>query len=237
MHLPRGAAAVGNAGRSRTGRGVAAVEGIGESCSFGVAKFCAFICFLLAAELLPTAIVTERFLHVLRVLQKVDMSSPPDHRGSPFAQDVVLMRVKLFHLSTQGRTFVLFARIRAVRFATVHLHVLVLHCAHLLEHLVDLTTSGDSTIIQNLVENWQQAVANSTQHLLKVPGNGSGPGFRVNQHDTILLGLLRRHQPVGTWFVSLRYRESSTQKVYMTMTGELNCGKQHIYMSVVVMNY
>ena len=101
--------------------------------------------------------------------------------------------------------------------------------------LLELLTT-DSTIIQNLVENRQQAVANSTQDLLEVRRNGSAPGVRLNLHDAKLLGLLHRHLPVGIWFVIQRYRESSTQKIYMTMTAELNCGRQHIYMSVVVIN-
>jgi hypothetical protein len=71
---------------------------------------------------------------------------------------------------------------------------------------------GDSTIIQNLVENRQQVVTNITQDLLKVSRNGSGPGFRVNRHDTKLLGHIRTHLPTGIEIVIERYREISTQR-------------------------
>ena len=160
------------------------------------------------------------------ILQKVDMPTPPDDRGSPVTQDVVLMRVKVFHQRTHGRTFAVFARIRAVRFADLRLHLLVVHCAHLLAYLVDVVPGGDSTIIQNLVENRQQAVANGTQDLLKVSRNGSGLGFRVNRHDTKLFRHLHTHLPAGIEIVIERYHETSTQKMYMTMNGELN--RKHI---------
>ena len=117
---------------------------------------------------------------------------------------------------------------------SLRLHLLVVHYVYLLEHLVDLSPGGDSTIIQNLVENRQSEVSNSTQDLLKVSRNGSVPGFRVNRHDTKLLRHLRTHLPPGIEIVIERYHERSTQKMYMTMNRELN--RKHIYMSVGVIN-
>jgi hypothetical protein len=67
-----------------------------------------------------------------------------------------------------------------------------------------------------------------------VPRNGCGPGFRVDRHDTKLLGHLRSHLPVGIGFVLERYRESSTQKIYMTMNRALHI--KHMYMSVGMVN-
>ena len=77
-------------------------------------------------------------------------------------------------------------------------------------------------------------VVNSTQDLLKVSRNDSGPGFRVNRDDTKLLRHLHTHLPGGIEIVIERYHESSTQKMYMTMNGEIN--RKHIYMNVDVMN-
>ena len=57
----------------------------------------------------------------IRVLEKVDIPTSPDDCGSPFAQDVVLMRVKVFHLRTQDWTFAVFVRIRVVRFGALQI--------------------------------------------------------------------------------------------------------------------
>ena len=97
------------------------------------------------------------------------------------------------------------------------LHLVVVHYEHLLAHLFDVAPGGDSTIIQNLVENRQQTVANDTQDLLKVSRNGSGLGSRVNRHDTKLLRHLHTHLPAGIEIVIERYRDISTQNIYMTM--------------------
>ena len=67
------------------------------------------------------------------------MATSPDHCGSPFAKDVVLMRMEIVHLECAARTVVFCARIPAVRFRTVHLHLLVVHGAELLEDVVVLT--------------------------------------------------------------------------------------------------
>ena len=97
----------------------------------------------------------------------------PDHCGSPFAEDVELMRMEIFHLECQGRTVVLCDRIPAFRFGTVHIFLLVVHDAELLLDVLHLPARGDVAIVQNLVEERQQMVANSTQDLLKVSRNGS----------------------------------------------------------------
>ena len=68
-----------------------------------------------------------------------------------------------------------------------------------------------------------------TQDLLKVSRNGSVLGFRVNRHDTKLFRHLHTYLPAGIEIVIERYRDRSTQKIYMTMNWEVNRKHTHIY--------
>ena len=71
---------------------------------------------------------------------------------SPFTDEVELMRVKVFHLECLFLTVSLSDRIPVFRFVSVHLEFLVVLDSHLLEHVVDLVSRGDVTVVQNPVE-------------------------------------------------------------------------------------
>ena len=89
---------VGLVGRSRTGRTTHFVESIGESICFHPPSVCVFMFVILVASQHPAVTVPERFLDVLGVLEEVHMVITPDLCGSPFAKDVVLVRMEIFHL-------------------------------------------------------------------------------------------------------------------------------------------
>ena len=93
-----------------------------------------------------------------------------------FLQDVELIRMKVVHLESLDPTVTLSVRISTLCFVVVLFDLPVVHDTQFLEDFVDLTDSGDETVVQNLVKKKQETVVNSAQDLLKVSRDGSTSG-------------------------------------------------------------